>query len=635
VPEAFYRTVLERAPFGAIVSSTRFDGPSVYLNPEFTRITGYDLDDIPTVRDWIERAYPDPAYRQEVLGNWSADTSPDQMNRDVVYLVTCKDGATKHIQFRAGLVETDRMVVMVLDVTGRERTEQALRDSEERYRVLVESSPQGIVLHSAGTAEFANAAALRIMNVDDPQQLLGKPVIEFVHPDWRESVMQRMRTVLENGTPAPPAEERWVRPDGSFVDVEVAGGPVQFHGRRVSQVVFTDITVRRQMEQERQALQQRVQRAQLTESLALLAGGVAHDLNNLLVGVLGRAELVRLAADDPAARAEHVDAIVEASKRAADLAGQLLSYAGRRPLAFEQVDLDVLISETQRLLEATAGTRASIHVELAGDLPSLAADTTQLRQILLNLVTNAAEALEATGGHIIIATRRLGADDNIVIETCAPSAPVARDYVLLEITDDGPGLDAATRERVFDPFFTTKAAGRGLGLAAVLGIVRGHQGAISVAGAPGEGARFRVLFPASGSEKTPRAPRAANDDWRGQGTALIVDDEPVVREVGAAMLEELGFEVETARDGNEALAIVERAPSRLACVILDLTMPGLDGEETLRRIHALRADLPVILSSGFDESDTAPPSSGWETAGFLKKPYTFASLMKVLRDALG
>ncbi len=635
MPEAFYRSVLERAPFGAIVSSTRLDGPNVYLNPEFTRITGYELDDIPKVQDWIECAYPDPAYRQEVLGNWSADTSPDQMNRDVVYRVRCRDGATKHVQFRAAMVKTDRMVVMLLDVTGRERTEQALRESEERYRVLVESSPQGIVLHSAGKAEFANAAAAQIMNVDDPHELLGKPVIEFVHPDWRETVMQRMRAVLENGTPALPDEERWVRPDGSFVDLEVAGGPVQFRGRRVSQVVFTDITVRKQMEQERRALQQRVQRAQLTESLALLAGGVAHDLNNLLVGVLGRAELVRLAADDPAARAEHVDAIVEASKRAADLAGQLLSYAGRRPLAFEQVDLDALISDTKRLLEATAGKRASLHLELAGDLPSLTADTTQLRQILLNLVTNAAEALAATGGHISIATRRLGADDSIVLETCAPSAPVSRDYVLLEVADDGPGLDAATRERVFDPFFTTKAAGRGLGLAAVLGIVRGHQGVITVAGAPGEGTRFRVLFPASGSQKAPRPPRAAEKSWRGHGTALIVDDEPVVLEVGAAMLEELGFEVEMARDGSEALAIVERAPSRLACVILDLTMPGLDGEETLRGIHALRADLPVILSSGFDEADTAPTARGWETSGFLKKPYTFASLTKVLRDIIG
>jgi len=631
----FYQAVLEHAPWGTIVASTELDGRCLYCNPEFTRITGYTLDDIPTVQDWIEHAYPDPAYRETVLGNWAVDTSPDHMGRDVIYRVACANGEDKQIQFRAGMIGGGRMIVTLLDVSRRVAAEQALRESEERYRTLVEASPLGIVLHSGGTIDFANAAAARIVAGGGPEGLVGQPVIEFVHPDDRETVVRRVRAIFEKGEPAPIAEERWVRTDGETIDVEVAGGPVQFQGQRASQVVFTDITERKRMQREQRAMDRHMQQAQRTESLALLAGGVAHDLNNLLVGILGHAELARRGMREPAPAEAHLQSIVDTAQRAADLAGQLLAYAGRRHLAFEVVDLGRVIEETRGLLEATIGKRAALTIELAPDLPPVEGDATQLRQILLNLVTNAADAVGEDGGRITLRTAAIAEPDPRLGEVFGHQRPGAGPHALLQVADDGHGMDDETRLRVFDPFFTTRATGRGLGLAAVLGIVRAHGGGISLTSGPGQGATFDVVFPAAvGGAVTTAEAVVPDDGWQGSGVALLVDDEEIVREVGASMLREAGFEVVTAAHGQEALTILRERPGRFSLVVLDLTMPGWSGERTLEEIQALRDDLPVVLSSGFDEADTARRFRDIDPAGFLQKPYTYDDLIRVLRRAL-
>ncbi len=633
----FYRAVLDGAPWGAIVASTEIDGRCRYLNPEFTRITGYDLADVPTVADWIRLAYPDPDYRARVVANWEGDTDPTRMRRDVVYRVRCKDGTTRSIQFRAASLTGSLMVVMLLDVTDREQTARELRASEERYRQLVETSPFGIVVHVAGVVKFANPAAARIIGADSAEALLGRNAIEFVVPEQRASVAERIRRVLEDKLPAVTVEEQYLRLDGRRIDVEVFGSPVQYQGSVASQVVFNDITERKRMERERRELERRVQQTQRIESLSLLAGGVAHDMNNLLVGMLGHAELARRRGRDPERIPGHLDAIVDAAQRAAELAGQLLAFAGRRHLEFGLVDLDALVEQSRALLEAQIGRRAALELRAHGSLLPLQGDETQLRQVLVNLVGNAADAVEAAGraGHITVSTGAVSAEDARLPGLWGDQPPEGR-CVFLLVEDDGIGMDAATRQRIFDPFFTTRTDGRGLGLAAAAGIVRAHHGAIHVDSQRGEGTRFRVLFPAAdhSGRSSVECHDGAAEAWRGSGTVLLVDDEEMVRDVGAEMIRSLGMEVVVARDGAEGVGRVAESPTRFVAAVVDLTMPDWSGVRTMRELRALRSDLPIVLSSGFDEDDTVsrledPPSA------YLQKPYTVPRLVRALRRALG
>ena len=635
-PEEFYRSVLENAPWGAIVASTELDGRCQYINPEFTRITGYDLDDIPTVNDWVLRAYPDDDYRKHILAQWNEDTSSQQMGRDVVYRVRCKDGTTKSIQFRANLLPASWMIVMLLDVTRRDEAEQALQDSEERYRQLVETSPFGIVLHTGGEILFANNAAAAVVDAARPEELEGRNVLDFVHPDSRESAVQRISRILEHGQAAGLEEERFLRLDGKPVEVEVAGRMVQFRGSAVSQVVFHDITERKRLQREQKDFELRVQQAQRTQSLALLAGAVAHDLNNLLVGILGNAELALMPDREKRSSEGYLNAIVETAQRAADLSGQLLAFAGQRPLDHQRLDFDVVTKKTGALLESQVGRRAELSLQLHGSLPPLEGDEIQLRQVLVNLVANATEAMGTRGGRIEIRTSLLRPDDSDLEKLLAPEAPEDEAYLLLEVTDDGEGMDPTTAQRIFDPFFTTKSTGRGLGLASVQGIVKAHHGVIRVESKPGQGTSFKVLLPASSDGGSlDIAEELSQDDWDlGEGTVLLLDDEEIVRQTATELIQQTGLQVEVAQDGATAAALLAANPSRFIAVVLDLTMPGWSGERTLLEIRAIDRQLPVVISSGYDENGPSERLGELAPGSFLQKPYTLAKLVRALRRAI-
>jgi len=627
--------VLKHAPWGIIVASTELDGRCEYVNEEFIRITGYELDDLPTVADWIRKAYPDPSYRQVILDNWPADTSPTQMGRNVAYRVNCRDGSTKRVQFRASMLKPGQMAVMLMDVTERHRIAQEHREREERYRQLVETSPFGIVLHAGETVDYANATALRILGADAPEQLVGRRVIDFVYPDCIERSVERIAEVRQRGMLAGPEETRFVRLDGSVIDVEGHAALVPHRGRNAIQITFVDITERKRLESERRRLDKRMQQAQLTESLSLLAGGVAHDLNNLLVAVLGRADLGRrLVRDDPALTG-HLEAVVEAAEGAAELVNQLLAYAGQRKLSTELVDLGALVSQSEGLLRSMVGNRAELRIDLPPNLPLLRGDEVQLRQVLLNLVGNAADAMGGREGCIGVRSQSVSADAPALRHAYAPEMPSPVPHLVLEVLDEGVGMDEATCQQVFDPFFTTKSAGRGLGLAAAHGIVRAHGGAVGIDSEPDVGTTFRIYLPAASDAVAGRPQeRSSAQAWRGEGTVLVVDDEPLVRKVATSMLGELGFDVVEATTGEMALALVDEQPCPFTCVLMDLTMPGLSGAETLERMLATHADLPVVLSSGHDEAATMRHLASVRPRAFLSKPYTTAQLGEALRRAL-
>ncbi|MFO8070614.1 MAG: PAS domain S-box protein [Polyangia bacterium] len=630
-----YRTMLDNAPVGAIVAETSLDGRCRWLNEQFTRITGYTLDDLPTVKDWIECAYPDPEYRARVLDNWERDVSRESMGRDVIYRVRCACGLDRELLLRASLLEEGEMIVMVVDLSEQRRIERELRESEARYRQLVERSPLGVLVHSGGECVYINQKACDILGASGPDELVGKEVLPFVHREHRERVAARIRGAYEGGPDPATTLVPLIRVDGGEVETEMSPAATTWQGRPAAQVVFADVTDKRRAEREREALGERIRRAQKNESLAVLAGGVAHDFNNLLVGILGNAELAMMGVGADSTARENLVEVEYAARRAADLAQQMLVYAGKGRLEFNCVDLREMVEEIFRLLEVTVSHRARLHSVFSADTPPVRADATQLRQVVMNLITNAAEALGERDGMVEVGTGRLTREE-LAGEygrelDCAPDGCCA----VLEVRDSGCGMDAATRERIFDPFFTTKFTGRGLGLAAALGIVRGHGGVVHVESEPGAGSLFRVILPAAdGPRPEADAGKVVEQDLCCSGTVLLIDDDDTVREVATRMLEHLGLTVIPVGDGQLAVEVYRKKAAEIDLALIDLAMPGVDGYEVLERIRGIDPRARALLSSGFGKQDTIGRFPRGQAPPFVQKPFRFETLAAAVREAL-
>ncbi len=399
-----------------------------------------------------------------------------------------------------------------------------------------------------------------------------------------------------------------------------------------------EIAERQRAEEERLRLEARILQAQKMESLGVLAGGIAHDFNNLLVGILGNAGLALEDLPGLSPARETLSEIEVAARRAAELCRQMLAYSGKGRFVIETASLNELVREMAHLLEVSISKKISVSYHFDPRLPLVNADTTQLRQVVMNLITNAAEAVGDQSGTVTVETGCMECGRDFLSESYLDEDLPGGEYVYLRVTDTGCGMDAETVNRIFDPFFTTKFTGRGLGLAAVLGIIRGHRGAIRLDTAPGRGTSFMVLLPAivEPSDMPLPAPAPAEDrKWRGKGTILVVDDEPSVRSVMDRVLRRSGFEVILAEDGAGAVEFFRANPDGFRCVLLDLMMPRMDGEETLRELRAIRADMPVVLTSGYSEQEIAARFAGQGLAGFVQKPFLAANLISQLRRILG
>ncbi|MBW2578533.1 MAG: response regulator [Deltaproteobacteria bacterium] len=370
---------------------------------------------------------------------------------------------------------------------------------------------------------------------------------------------------------------------------------------------------------ERRALEDKLEYTQRLESLNVLAGGIAHDFNNLLTGILSNAGTARrkLAANDSAQ--QHLSEIVRGSKLAAHLTGQLLAYAGRGQFQVLARDLTAEVREIQDLLETSARTRANLDFQLAEDLPAILADPIQIQQVLMNLIGNASESGEG-GVEVQIRTQAIDLSEDDLREFVPGSSLKPGRCVALDVVDNGSGMDAETIERIFDPFFTTKSAGRGLGLAASLGIIHRHKGGIQVTSRLGEGTSFRVVFPASGQIVRPPAERPVTD-LSGHGVILVVDDDDYILQAVYVSLESYGYSVLLANSGAAAIQIFEERSEQIDLVLLDMLMPGMSGEETYRALRAIRHDVKVLLSTGFAPDEAAQRFTDEGLAGFLRKPY--------------
>jgi PAS domain S-box-containing protein len=379
---------------------------------------------------------------------------------------------------------------------------------------------------------------------------------------------------------------------------------------------------------------------QKLESIGVLAGGIAHDFNNLLHVVLGNADIALSNLNTGSPAREPLEEVVRATLRAADLTRQLLAYSGKGAFVVRHLDLSTEVREMATLLRTSISKQATLAWELASDLPAVSADPTQIRQIVMNLITNASDALGESGGTIMLRTgvanleeleqQRFGRPPHGEDPPERGEGPL----VFLEIGDTGQGMSPDTLSRIFDPFFSTKFSGRGLGLAAVMGIVRSHRGFIRIRTEIGKGTAFRVLFPAVGGT-VPKLQRPVTErsEWRGTGTILVVEDEEGVREVAERMLQDIGFETIGAEDGRHALEIMETTGDRVTAVLLDLSMPRMGGAETFRRLREMKPDLPILMMSGYTEQVVAPQfnDSGPGNTGFLQKPFLAEDLITVLR----
>ena len=390
-----------------------------------------------------------------------------------------------------------------------------------------------------------------------------------------------------------------------------------------------DVTERVAADRHRGLLESKLLDAQKLESLGILAGGIAHDFNNLLTGILGNVSLMRLELPATSALVEHVDQIESVTIRAADLCRQLLAYSGKGRFVVRPLDVSELTRQTAPLLQLSIGKNSTLRLDLPEGLPPVDADATQMRQVLMNLVVNASEALGERAGVINVTSGVLFAEGEYLRTTFLAPELADGKYVFVEVSDNGCGMGPATQAKIFDPFFSTKFTGRGLGLSAVLGIVRGHKGAIKVYSELGRGTTVKLLLPAM--EGVPVAASApAQVSLQRRGTVLVVDDEDVVRGVAARILGSYGFNVILANDGREGVARFSERRAEIVAVLMDLTMPQMDGVDAFREIRNIDENMPVLLMSGYNEQDAVMRFAGKGLAGFVQKPFT----VEILRERL-
>ncbi|MBK6686195.1 MAG: response regulator [Deltaproteobacteria bacterium] len=464
-----------------------------------------------------------------------------------------------------------------------------------------------------------------------PEQLTSGKIAyaSLVHPEDLERVAKEVTEAVAHRLDNFEQQYRVRRSDGEYREIDDFT-VVERDGNQVTHFLgyVLDATARNSAAAALRAAERRLYEGQRLESLGILAGGIAHDFNNLLLGVLGNAGMALAELPDDSPARSIVEAIQTAGQRGADLTRQLLAYSGQGKFVLEPVDLSVLVGESGRLLATVIAKTATVDYQLAEGLPRVEADATQLRQVVMNLLTNASDALEDRPGTITVRTYQEQLSS-------ATSDLASGEYVVVEVTDTGVGMDPATLAKVFDPFFTTKFHGRGLGMAAVLGIAKGHRGAIRLESQPGRGTKVRFFLPVGTELPLPVAPPPLRVTAPpAHATVLVVDDEKMVNDVAALILRRAGFKVRQAHNGQVALELLNKERPAIDLVLLDLTMPILSGEATLAKIREQWPELPVLLSSGFSAEGAARDRTA-SANGFIQKPYRPEALVMLVHATLG
>ncbi len=626
--ERQYRNLVETSR--DLIWSLDLEGRWTFVNNAARSIYGYDPDEMlgRPIMDFIRPERVEGA--RQILSELR-DGKP-RLSFETEH--TRKDGTTVNLSFNAIPVRDDYGNVVgstgtATDVTLRKRAERSLREANDRFESLVAGMPLGYIVWSKDFKVLEwNPAASAIFGYS-AAEAYGRKATDLIVPKEGEQAFHGMSKSLLTGTVCEGSLLVNCRQDGERISCEWYNTvlPDAVGGVQAVATMVRDVS-------ERERLETQLRQSQKLESLGVLAGGVAHDFNNLLVGIMGNASLAieQTGADSPLR--PMLDRIVNASQRATDLTQRMLAYAGRAACDVKVMDLNQLVEELADFASAAIPKRVQLRIKTAEKLPLIKADSGQVQQIIMNLLINAAEAIGHDEGSVSISTWEEALDREQIATQFAEHKMDPGTYVCLEVRDTGCGMSPEILTRVFDPFFTTKFAGRGLGLSAILGIVRAHRGAITFSSELGAGTVFRVFLPAiTAKEQAPtrqrRAPRVPLD-----ATVLVIDDEEDVRDVVEAVLSSRGMTVLVAEDGRRGIEVFREHADEVDAVLLDINMPGMNGEAVFHQLRTIKPDVRVILSTGYSEQEAASQFANASLAGFVNKPYTASALVEKIGEAL-
>lgn len=627
--ETKFRTAFRHASLGVAIVTPA--GRFVETNPAYSQILGYSSEEL-RQRDLFSLAHPDEAGGiRHALEEMLAGEAPGYVKQS---RYIHREGRVVLVQASVSVVRDAQglpgnIILLMEDVTARIKADQ----DRQMLIGVIENSPDFIAIATPDQRTFfVNGAGQRMVGLDDPQEVQATSLLDFFPEEERESISRTaIPALLKNGA--------W---DGEVSFRNFKSGelmPMLWNAFTIADPSTGETTalgcVSRNIS-ERKRIETQLQEMSRLKSLGLLAGGIAHDFNNLLTAILGNASLVCESLPVNDRKRELLDEVIRAGERAADLTSQMLAYAGKGRYVVQQINVSEFIRQNQTLFDASMPKAIELQLELAADLPAVEADPIQLQQVMMNLLVNAREAIGEQVGVVRLTSGVQYIDEHAARVTFGgePMKPGA--YVYFEVQDTGCGMAADVRARIFEPFFSTKFTGRGLGLAAVSGIIRSHKGAIQVHSSLHKGSTFKIFLPAVPPAVAEQGPAqtapAAKTELRGQGTILIVDDEPVVRNSARAALTHYGYTVVEAENGKIALEQIDRSPHRISAVLLDLTMPVMNGEETVKFLRVRHRNIPVILSSGYAEDDATRRFAGAGLAGFIQKPYTAAQLAQKIKS---
>jgi PAS domain S-box-containing protein len=628
-----FRVLVDEAPLGVALIAP--SGKYLYVNRMFTELFGYPPDEIPSGRDWFQRAFPDPTYRRQVIETWLNDIelSVTGRSRSRVFRVTIQDGSEKLINFRSTGLASGEQLIIYEDITDRERSAQALSRSEKRYRDLFNGITDLLMTHDLkGKVLSLNRAAAEVLG-RTPEQMVGRSMADFLsmaEGDW--VLDEYLSRIMADGwaegvvrTKSLDGQERYIEYRNRLLSDE--------SGRTFVSVSGRDVTERILVEREVRLLEEQLLQAQKMEAVGTLASGIAHDFNNILQAMEGYLQLIRTH-DNSRIVVDYLGQIERSVRRAGDLVRQVLTFSRRVERQTGPVDLVYEVGQAVDLLQRTLPKMIRIDARLAPDLWPILGDAIQIEQMIMNLVANAKDAMPDGG------VLRVEADNVELDASFCRSAPDLEPgrHVRLRVSDTGQGMDPETLQHAFEPFFTTKEPGQGtgLGLSTVYGIVKSHDGYIQCQSRSPGGTQFDVYLPAA-DEVVADAGEVADGVAEPQGgreTVLIVDDEAAVLDVERQILEAYGYSVLTAANGEEALDIHQDRTNRIDAVILDLSMPGMGGYACLERMIQADSRTRVLVVSGYAADGQVKKILEAGARGFLGKPHRLTDLLITLREVL-